>query len=389
MECYCFRAMVSQGKTGEKITMTIHIFIAHMGIGGAERVCVNLANEFIEQGNDVHLVVLNLNQDVNTHLLSKKVQVHSLSVSRLRYSPLAMLRYLNTWKPKFLFVFGNEMAVILNKMKKIHLTNVPIVVRVLNNVDISLSKDDHISPIVEKYLKNQQKQLRSVEHVIAQCQGMQEMLLRNNLVKSENLTAIYNPVSYPLIQNTLKLRTPFEKRDKNRVKEIVFIGRIDPQKNLSHLLEAFAIVHQTMPATRLRLIGDGNVVEAMQTLAKDLNIEKDVSFEGITKHMEQIYATADVVALSSDYEGMPNCLIEAIASGIPVVSYDCPLGPKEIIVDNENGFLVEYQNKEQLALRLVDALSREWDENAIRKSADKFDVKQIAKQYAEIFGQFI
>ena len=61
--------------------MTIHIFIAHMGIGGAERVCVNLANEFADMGNEVHIVVLNLENDVNTHLLDKRVQVHSLAES--------------------------------------------------------------------------------------------------------------------------------------------------------------------------------------------------------------------------------------------------------------------------------------------------------------------
>ena len=65
--------------------MEIHIFIARMGIGGAERVCVNLANEFVEKGNKVHIVVLNLENDVNTHLLDKRVHVHSLNVSREKH----------------------------------------------------------------------------------------------------------------------------------------------------------------------------------------------------------------------------------------------------------------------------------------------------------------
>ena len=90
--------------------MKIHIFIAHMGIGGAERVCVNLANEFAEMGNEVHIVVLNLDNDVNTHLLDSRVQVHPLGVSRLRYAAPAMLRYVKKYRPPFLFVFGNEMA---------------------------------------------------------------------------------------------------------------------------------------------------------------------------------------------------------------------------------------------------------------------------------------
>ena len=83
--------------------MVIHIFIAHMGIGGAERVCVNLANEFAEMGNEVHILVLNLENDVNTHLLDSRVQVHPLGVSRLRYAAPAMLRYVKKYRPPFLF----------------------------------------------------------------------------------------------------------------------------------------------------------------------------------------------------------------------------------------------------------------------------------------------
>ncbi len=369
--------------------MKIHIFIAHMGIGGAERVCVNLANEFIRQGHEVHIVVLNLDQDVNTHLLVEKVQVHSLGVSRLRYSPFAMLKYLKVEKPDFLFVFGNEMAVILNKLKKLHLTNVKMVVRVLNNVNISLSKDDHVSKVVEHYLKSQQKQLHNVSHVIAQCEGMKEMLLSNHLVEPENVTAIYNPVSNDLIAKTEAIRIPFAKRENNRVKEVVFIGRIDPQKNLAHLLRAFATVHKNNPLTILRLIGDGNVVDSMKTLAKTLGIADVVFFDGITKSMEKVYAKADIVALSSDYEGMPNCLIEAIACGIPVVSYDCPLGPKEIIAGQVNGYLVEFKNEEQLAKCLHDALNRDWDEKIIKETAKKFDVKNIAESYLTLFFDLI
>ena len=76
--------------------MKIHIFIAHMGVGGAERVCVNLANELAERGHEVHILVLNLDNDINTHLLNKRVAVHSLGVSRLRYSVFAMLKYIMT-----------------------------------------------------------------------------------------------------------------------------------------------------------------------------------------------------------------------------------------------------------------------------------------------------
>lgn len=365
--------------------MEIHIFIAHMGIGGAERVCVNLANEFAENDNEVHIVVLNLENDVNTHLLDKRVQIHSLGVSRLRYSPIAMLRYIKKFKPPFLFVFGNEMAVILNKLRKVHLIATPIIVRVLNNVNISLSKEDHVSPLVENYLKKAQKQLKDMDHVVAQCDAMKEMLLKNKLVAETRISRIYNPVSGDLIRKTEEIRVPFSKRDEDRIREVVFIGRLDPQKNLPHLIDAFTVVYQKMPNTCLRLIGSGNLTESIKDLVKSKGISQCVSFEGVCKKMESVYSTADMIVLSSEYEGMPNCLIEAIGCGIPIVSYDCPIGPREIVVDDVNGYLVEYSNSDQLAEKIVECLQRDWIEADIQKTAEKFDVSYIAKEYFDLF----
>ena len=363
--------------------MEIHIFIARMGVGGAERVCVNLANEFAKKGHEVHIVVLNLENDVNTHLLDKKVQVHSLGVSRLRYSFIAMLKYVKKYRPPFFFVFGNEMAVILNKLRKAHLINTPLIVRVLNNVNISLSKEDNVSPIVENYLKNAQKQLADMDHVIAQCDAMQEMLLNMQLVKKEQVSVIYNPVSEYLLHNTVR------KNNENPNKQIVFVGRVDPQKNLPHLVRAFAKVLEKRPDTQLRIIGDGHSKESLMKVIEELKITNKISMEGITSHIEEVYATADVIALSSEYEGMPNCLIEAIGIGIPIVSYDCPLGPSEIIEDGVNGYLVTYNDIDELAQKLVLALDRKWDTEAIKETCDKFRVEHVAKKYLQIFEKIV
>lgn len=363
--------------------MVIHTFIAHMGIGGAERVCVNLANEWAKRGHEVHIIVLNLDNDINTANLLKEVQVHELGVSRLRYSALPMYRYIKKNKPKFLFVFGNEMAVILSKLRKLRLVKLPIVVRVLNNVNISLSREDNVSPVVENYLKKAQSELASMEHIIAQCQGMGEQLLTKGIVNKDQLTVVYNPVSEELIEKTSRVTQRARKR-----KEIVFIGRIDPQKNPVHLIEAFAGLNKMMPDVVLRLVGSGNLDNQIKQLVAKLGLTDNVIFDGIRKDMENVYANADIVALSSDYEGMPNCLIEAIGCGVPVVSYDCPLGPSEIIVDGVNGYLVPLHDVESLTEKMVEALNKKWDRQAVVATCDKFRVKKIAGIYEEIFARF-
>lgn len=367
--------------------MVIHIFIAHMGVGGSERVCVNLANEWAAMGNEVHIAVLNLDNDVNTHLLDKRVQVHELGVSRLRYSAIPMLKYLKKYKPSFIFVFGKEMAIIMNKLKKLKLTGVKVVVRILNNVNIALAKEDNVSPIVEKYLQSAQKQMANMEACVAQCKAMGKMVVDSGMVAADKLFVIYNPVSRDLIEKVENARLTKTADELPGGKKLTFIGRVDPQKQPDQLIRTFRLIKDKMPDTTLRIVGDGNLMEQTRQQVKDLNLEDSVIFDGIRKDMENVYADTDVVILSSQYEGMPNALIEAIGCGIPVVSYDCPIGPAEIVEDGVNGFLVAQDNVEELAEKTCIALKQSWDRDIIKATCKKFDVTAIAETYIDIFSR--
>lgn len=364
--------------------MDICIFIAHMGIGGAERVCVNLANEWALRDHKVDIVVLNLENDINTQHLDSRVKVHELGVSRLRYSFVPMLRFIKKNKPKFMFVFGNEMAVIINKLRKLKLVDTKVVVRVLNNVNISLAKEDNVSPVVEKYLNNAQKQLKDMDFVISQCADMKKMIVKKGLVEEDHIRVVYNPVSKALIDKVGELSP-----ERNGKKYVTFVGRVDPQKQPDQLIKAFDRIHKALPDTVLRIVGDGNLMSQTKELVLGLGLQDCVLFDGIRKDMENVYALSDVIILSSQYEGMPNVLIESIGCGIPVVSYDCPIGPAEIVEDGVNGFLVEQDNTDMLADKTVLALTQSWDKDIIKATCRKFDVKCIADSYEEIFGSLM
>ncbi len=365
--------------------MKIYMFIALMGVGGAERVCVSLANAFVQKGHEVHIAVLNLSNDANTHLLDKRCHVHELGVSRLRYAALPMLKFIRRHKPDTMLVFGNEMGIILSHLRTFGLIRMKIALRVLNNVNISLSKEDHVSPVVEAYLKKQQKQMRKMEAVITQCEAMGEMLLARGLVEKEKLYCIYNPVSQKVVESVQK--ETGTKKSGRAYKKIVFIGRLDPQKQPAHLIKAFALVKQKHPDAVLELAGDGVLRKKLEKQVMESALSDCIHFMGMRKDIGCVYAGADVVALSSLYEGMPNCLIEAVCAGIPVVSYDCPIGPSEIVEDGINGFLVENGNITMLAEKLSKALTWPWDVQAIKKSAEKFDPMDVADRYLEVLRQ--
>lgn len=133
-------------------------------------------------------------------------------------------------------------------------------------------------------------------------------------------------------------------------KEIVAVGRLRPQKNYPLLLKAFSKVCQQHPDYQLRIFGKGNCLADLEGLAHQLGICKAVTFEGHRTDVHQAMADSDIYVLPSDFEGMPNALMEAMAMGFPVVSTDCPCGaPRMLIKDQENGLLTKVGDADDLA----------------------------------------
>ena len=358
--------------------MRLYIFITDLGAGGAERVCVNLANELTNLSHEVHIVTLNLEQDVYSHILDKRIKVHSLGTSRIRYGILPMVRLLRKEKAEMVLVFGNDMGNVLTKIREFGFLKCKIVVRVLNNIEITVSEEEKISPLVQKVLKNSQKEMKKMDFVIAQCQAMEKML-KERVGLSDKCRYIYNPVSKYLVDNT----TPVVRED-GEMRKIGFIGRLDPQKNIEHLIRAFAILCKEKDNVSLHLYGRGLHEQKGKALVAELGIADKVFFEGVRNDMEKVYGDLDMVALSSVYEGMPNALIEAVSIGIPVVSYDCPIGPAEIIVEDVNGYLIPMDDIEALAAGMQRCLDKKWDVKEIKESAQKFRVETIAKEYEKV-----
>lgn len=139
---------------------------------------------------------------------------------------------------------------------------------------------------------------------------------------------------------------------------VVFVGRLAPQKQLDHLLRAFARVHEQVPHAHLDVYGHGADEDALKKLTTELGLElgQDVRFHGSTSQALHAFAGARVAAMSSFHEGLPLTLTEAMSVGTPFVAYDCNYGPAEVIRDGENGFLVPRDDIGALADRLVQVL---------------------------------
>lgn len=361
--------------------MKVYLYIAHLGSGGSERVCVNFANELIHRGHEVHIITLNLDKNAYGHILSGQCILHSLGVSRIRYSFYPLLRLIRKEKPDKIVVFSHELLVWMIYLKNLHLIKTKIILRNQNNLNIAYTEETEISPVVQRFLKSSCRVIQKTDAVIAQCDAMKQQLINDMQIPEQKITCIYNPVSREIVNLAIEKRRNHEKG-----LHIVMIGRLETQKNTEHLIKAFAMLRQQadLATSTLEIVGEGYEREKLEKLIIELNLCECVTMNGIRKDIENVYADADLIALASTYEGMPNVLIEAISIGIPVVSYNCPVGPAEIIVSDENGYLVPYMDIKELAQRMGQALRKDWNPEQIRKTAEKFSTLHATDQLLQL-----
>jgi len=184
-------------------------------------------------------------------------------------------------------------------------------------------------------------------------------LIQNFGIRPDRTRLIYNPVDFDEVRQLGRAGAEhpwFEDDERAKIPVIINVGRLCGQKRQDLLLRAFAIVRKSLPA-RLALIGRGAHQARLEVLADTLGIREDVVFLGFQRNPWRFIARSALLALASDWEGLPCVITEAMALSIPVVSTRCPSGPAEMLLEGAAGVLSRVGDADDLARAILETLA--------------------------------
>lgn len=334
----------------------IMFYINAINGGGAGRVMVNLANYFSENGYDTMLVTSFRNTweyplaHTVKRLSLEEVEIKQSRIKR-NLTRIKKLRALcKSEQPDILVSFMGEpnfRAILATR-------GLPIKTLVSVRNDPNKEYSGKLGRFIGKCL------LPMADGCVFQTEEAQKWFPKGLQNKSR---IIYNAV-----------KEEFYNVPRKPVKgEIVTCGRLEKQKNHKFLINAFAEVIKEHPNATLKIYGEGKLHDELQKQIDAVHLNEKAFLMGATNCVADALQTADLFVLSSDYEGMPNALMEAMAAGVPCVSTDCPCGgPRELFGNEAGNHLVPCGDITLLA-------------DAICKALEKQETGAIEKRLAEVF----
>ena len=316
--------------------------------GGAERVIAQLSNYFVGCGKKCSIITIDtseifyqLDPGITVNAIGKKSSNKLLDkISRYRL----VRRMVQQEAPDLVLSFPEEIGIYV--LVALFGTGIPVYVSERNNPWVM--PDAKVTRILRKLM------YPFAKGIVFQTE-MAKSFFPESIQKKGIVLA--NPIEADRIPG---------QHTGDREKIIVAAGRLFHQKNFPLLLSAFSQFSSGHPEYRLRIYGEGYLLEELKALCHEHNIHNKVEFPGKSNVLLEKMNPCAMFVLSSDYEGMPNVLLEAMCMGMPVVSTDCPSGgPRELIEDGVNGLLTPVGDEKALA-------------EAMEKMADPIYAKTLA-----------
>lgn len=357
--------------------MKILFISGNLTDGGAQRVISVVSSELAEKGHDVSLLLFARNE--KEYPISEKVKLTALCQSFADYQKMSLFsrvcavrRYLKKNKPEVAVGFlegGYALYLASFGMRGIK--------------KVASARIDPKVIMQEKGIRGtiNRAWFRHADAVVLQTPAQAEHVDERMRVRS---VVIANPISEHALEMKKKEHAPTCRR-------IVMAGRLAHQKNYPMVFRAVAALQNDYPNLCVDIFGKGGAEERLNTQIKEMGLDRQVRLCGWSQDTVGEYAKADAYILSSNYEGMPNALMEAMAVGLPCISTDCETGPRDLVTDGENGFLVPVNDDAALAARIRKILDMSAEERAAmgdrahEKMKNEFSRERIADKWEQLF----
>lgn len=332
--------------------MRIVLTIGGLVFGGAERVMSNIANYLVEQGNDVMLITIHKRKPA--YDLDNRIEfINGLNWrGKLSFAKICVeyRKIVQDYRPNVILSFltqVNEFVIFATRGLKI-----PVIVSERN--DPSRSATTKLRKAIRRLL------YPMAEGVVFQTDDAMHYF---DDFKLKNCRVIPNPIflENELIGANLK-----------RKKKIITAGRLFEAKNQKLLIEAFSRISNDYPEYTLTIYGDGELREELKAKIGSLQLQEKIFLAGSTSELHLKMKEAELFVLSSDFEGMPNVLMEAMACGMACISTDCPCGgPRYLIKNGKNGILIPVGGIDELENSLRLLINDSYMRNYIGMEAEK------------------
>jgi glycosyltransferase involved in cell wall biosynthesis len=369
--------------------MKILILIDSLSGGGAARISTSLAKNWMEKNYEVAFVTLS-HPVSDFYILDDTIQRFSLDLKRdsgnfllgIKNNILRLItvrKILKNFKPDIAIGVQDTSNIILAFSSIAHKKCIYIGA-VRNYPPMNrLSKHWHL---LRRY---SYKYLDSVVTLTKECSNW-----INKYTNAKDITAIQNPIIWPLPKNP-PFVSPFNKGHKP-TKRILAVGSLVQIKGFDLLITAFSEFAIVNKSWELVIVGEGVERTKLEEQAKKLKVDDKVSLAGKVGNISDWYDSADVFVLSSRSEGFPGALVEAMASGLPVISFDCNTGPRDIITNNFNGILIKPESEPALveAMCLLannESLRQKLSSNAI-EIRDTLSMETISLRWDHLFEKY-
>lgn len=359
--------------------------------GGMERVLSNKANYLASHGYEVHIVTTDQRGRAPFFEFRSEIIHHDLGINYEENNGRSFFNKLLKYPGK-LFLHRRRLSKLLNTV------DADITVSMFCNEVSFLSRiKDRSKKVLEvhfsryKRLQYGRKGLWKIADIM---RSMNDLRLVKKYDKFIVLTkedagywgALSNIIVIPNSRSFV-----FESPASLQSSTVIAVGRYNYQKGYDRLIHAWKYVVETYPEARLRIIGDGELREQMELQVKSLNLSDSIILGRAEKDIKSLYHEASLLVLSSHYEGLPMVLLEAQAAGLPIVSFDCKCGPKDVIEDGVTGFLVKNGDIIGLSKRILEVLKNrqlrtEMGEKAFRNSAI-YDKHSIMSKWVSLFNE--